>query len=466
MAEKIQTAQVESQLVKSAPKSKKAQVAKRSQAHIKVEDQLVKALLEQLPYYQLPPDESSQAAIFAKFIDSLARINSCRDELIALGFSIGLATISYDSPPNHAVRVDSEKKVAAQYFIHLDAPVNNAGAHLGSLPPEEVREYLTPVLNDSCRKIVEQFIDGLVALVGRQLIGMADWPSENAVKYWYCRHRVTAQAAVTTKTSKVTGSQFENILGVNRLTTTTQYREAEHIPTTLTREVHHHDAIEANSCDIAAATVVIPENVKKLIAAIPDWMRPSIRVADGYMIRTRVDQKQVIGTAVITQVRTHEETTTTYLHGTDPALLLGNLVLIGWGPDEIEQECKAERERKTVAMCVNKCAMWGTVATVFQALLLLLSSRILIHPLGVLFALATFGASVFCMARCLAYGFRAKAVPHKELTLQLTLAGPVLLFAGLQTMAIPGSVLWKLLALPIACVGGYLIYKSPFFRSL
>ncbi len=143
MAETIQNIQADAVPTKAASKGKKkAALANRSQAHIALENALVKALLEQLPYSQLPPEETSRPVIFAKFIDSLARINSCRDELITLGFSLGRASISYDSPPDYAVRVEIEKQVAGQYLIHLDAPVNNAGAHLGALPAEEIREYL------------------------------------------------------------------------------------------------------------------------------------------------------------------------------------------------------------------------------------------------------------------------------------------------------------------------------------
>jgi hypothetical protein len=414
----------------------------------------------------LSQEEANRTVIFATFIDSLAKISSCREELIALGFSLGRATISYDSPPESAVRVDSEKQVVAQYHLHLDSPVNNAGAHLGALPAEEIREYLTPALSDACRKLIEQFVDGLIALVGRELIGMADWPSENAVKYWYCRHRVTTHAAVTTRTSKGNGSHVQNIRGVNRLITKTLHREAEHIPTTRTREVHHHDAIEAHSCSIEAATVVIPENVKQVIGAIPDWMRPSIRVADGYMIRTRVETKQSISTAVITQVKTHEEETTTFLHGTDPALLLGNLVLVGWGPVEIEQELKAEGERQVVSQCVSGAAYWGASAFFIQILLILLSRKLLLHPAGVILVMLAFAVSVFCFARCIGYAFRAKSRQSNELELQLTVAGPVLMFAGLQTFILPGSLLWPVMGFTLLCLGCYLTYKSPFYRSL
>ena len=466
MADLIQTTQTGAQPAKSASKSKKPQVAKRSEAHAAIENELVKALLEQLPYFQLSPEESSRAVIFAKYIDSLAKINSYRDELIALAFSLGRATISYDAPPHYAVRVDSEKKVVDQYRIHLDAPVNNAGADLGALPTEEIREYLTPALTDACRKLIEQFMDGLTALVGRQLIGIADWPSEDTVKYWYCRHRVTAQAAVTTRTSKLVSSQTDIFNALRRQTDTVEHRDAKYVPTTLTRECHRHDAIEAHRCSIEEATVVIPENVKALIAAIPVWMRPLIRIADGYLIRKRTEDRKTISTSVITQVTVHEEVTSAYVHGTDPALLLGNLVLIGWGPEEIEQELKAEGERQVVAACVSGAAYWGASAFFIQVLIILLSNKILIQPGGVLLVMLAFASSVFCFARCIGYGFRAKSFKPDELELQVAVAGPVLLFAGLQTIIIPGSFLWPVLGFTLLCLGGYLSFKSPFYRSL
>lgn len=466
MAKKIQAAHVGMQPAKSAIKPKKTVGTNRTEAHAAIEEELVRALQSHLPYWQLSAQESSRPVIFAKYLDSLAKLNVCRDELVALGFSLGRATISYDSPPLDAVRVEKEKEIADEYRISLDSPVNNAGADLGALPIEEIREHLNLALNNATRKLITQFVDGLAALMGRQLIGMAHWPSENTIKYWYCRHRVTTQAVVTTASSQLVSSRTDTFDVYRRRKDTVEHRKVQYVPTTVTRECHRHDAIDAHSCSIKEATVVIPQNVKELIEAIPEWMRPSIRIADGYLIRKRNEDRKTISSSVISQVDVREEVTTTYFHGTDPALLLGSLVLIGWGPAEIEQERKAEGERQVVAHCLSRATDWGMPAFIIQPLILTLGNKLVVHPVGLLLVMIAFASSVFCFAQCIRYAVRAKSMRMDELPVQLTVAGPVLICAGLELSVVLGSLPWMVLGVLIICLGGYLIYKSPFYRSL
>ncbi len=466
MAKKIQAAHAGTQPAKSAVKPKKVVGTNRSEAHAAIEEELVRALQSHLPYWQLSAEESSRSVIFAKYLDSLAKLNLCRDELVALGFSLGRATISYDTPPLDAVRAEKEKEIADEYRIQLDSPVNNAGADLGALPIEEIRDHLNLALNNATRKLITQFVDGLAALMSRQLIGMAHWPSENTIKYWYCRHRVTTQAAFTTATSELVRSRTDTFR-VHRLRTdTVEHRKVQYVPTTVTRECHRHDAIDAHSCSIKEATVVIPQNIKELIDAIPAWMRPSIRIADGYLIRKRNEDRQTISSSVISQVDVREEVTTTYFHGTDPALLLGNLVLIGWGPAEIEEERKAEGKRQVVAQCLSGANDWGMPAFIIQVLILALGNKLVVHPVGLMLVMFAFASSVFCFARCIRFVFQAKSMQMDELGVQLTVAGPALMFAGLEMFIVLRSPPWMVMGVLIACLGGYLVYKSPFYRSL
>jgi hypothetical protein len=120
------------------------------------------------------------------------------------------------------------------------------------------------------------------------------------------------------------------------------------------------------------------------------------------------------------QVDVREEISTTYLHGTDPALLLGNLVLIGWGPAEIEQERKAEGERQVVANCLSRATDWGIPAFIIQVLILALGNKLVVHSVGLMLVMSAFASSVFCFARCIRYAFRAKSMQMDELGVQLT----------------------------------------------
>lgn len=166
------------------------------------------------------------------------------------------------------------------------------------------------------------------------------------------------------------------------------------------------------------------------------------------------------------QVDVREEISTTYLHGTDPALLLGNLVLIGWGPAEIEQERKAEGERQVVANCLSRATDWGIPAFIIQVLILALGNKLVVHSVGLMLVMSAFASSVFCFARCIRYAFRAKSMQMDELGVQLTVAGPALIFAGLQLFIVLRSPPWMVMGVLLACLGGFLLIKSPFYRSL
>lgn len=461
MAHKNRNRRANSPPISQPPQPSRQPVSRgRSLRHATTENELIASILIQLPYHDLSPQEANREVIFARYIDSLAKLDVCRQQLVALGTALAMASITYESPLPENVQSEIQSSILSDFHFRLDAPANIAGADLGALPVDEIREFLAPALIDACRNLVTQFFDGLAALHDRQLLGFAHWPGQNAIKYHYYRYRVSGHAAVTTTTATRLPDSVEADFGLGSRVTKTLQREVQSIPVTITLECHQHDAIDAYCTGIENSTVVMPPNVKALIEAIPAWMRPSIRVVDGYLIRERINQKKVQTTSVITDVQ--EEVFTEYSHGIDPVVLLGSIVLTGWGPKEIEVETKAEEERQIISQARKACIFWGAGALCLQLVVVKLGKQILGHPVIPILAMAAFAASIFILALSLRNFYRWKKTQVKEWQIQRILATTAMAYGGLHIMALPGTWLWPVIGFFLTCVGSYLLIKSLF----
>lgn len=424
----------------STPVTTKKAKPGRSLRYAKVEEQLIAAIKKQLPYYRLPSDVTDRAVLFANYLEGLKKLDPCRQELMTLGTQIGMATIFYETPPDDKIRADTEAQILAQYAIALDAPVNMAGAEIGSLSVDECRLRLDAALDEACRKLITQFFDGLLRLNERQLIGMAHWPGPNAIKYHFYRHRIrplTPQS--TTTTTQMSRASRWSPLG-ERIETEYLQRIESGTPVEIHFECHQHDAIDAFTTSIENSQVVMPANVQALIRAIPPWMRPSIRIVDGYLIRERVNQRKTTELLVVTDVK--EEVYTEYTYGFEPAVLLDEIVLTGWGPKEIENAATANQQQEAQATAWTECIFWLVCALSIQAPVACFINGPGLVPRSLVLAALLFIGSVFCMALSLRNFFAWRMTPVKEAQFQMTMTGPSILLLGfLMTLVGAGNAM-------------------------
>lgn len=467
------------------------QRAKRSLAYGSLEADLIAAIFQHLPFALLAKDQTNRDQVFACYLESLKVLDTRRQELLALSEALAMVTIRYETPLKDDVRAEAEKQIKADFRFRLDAPVNYAGAEVGALPVDEIREHLAEALKASAERLIAQFLEGLDGLVERQLLGLAHWPGQNAVKYRFYQQRIRAQAEERTVTTETSQSVTKGWL---RGTVETIRRQMVVLSTPLeiSLDCHHHDAVNAFLTTIENSKVVMPVAVQQLIKAIPAWMRPLIRIIDGYLVRERVDPKKTSRTSVVTEVKEEVFTEVNPLqsggrihdawqsfseafvevepidgwsvrYGFDPAVVLGRIVLTGWGPQEIEKAQAETRQQELVVKSSSEGRFWLACS-----LALLIPAACFISGPGTVpqsFLLATllFLASVFCLSAALRNLLERAMTPVDELKFQALMAGPTLILAGVLISLANIANPWLLLGLLMLLAGLWLSHKVASF---
>ncbi len=464
------------------------QRAKRTLAYGSLEADLVAAISQQLPFGDLAKDQCNRELIFARYIDSVQVLDRRRQQLLTLSEALAMVTVKYETPLKDEVRAEVEKQIKSDFRFRLDAPANYAGAEVGALPVEEIREHLAEALKAAAERLIAQFLEGLDGLIERQLLGVAHWPGQNAVKYRFYQQRIRAQAEERTVTTETSQSVTKGWLS-HTVETIRRQVTVLSTPLEISLDCHHHDAINAFQTNIENSKVVMPAAVQQLIMAIPDWMRPLIRIIDGYLVRERVDPKKTSHTSVVTEVKEEVFTEVNQLqgggriqdawqslsealideepidgwpanrYGFDPAVMLGRIVLTGWGPQEIEKAKAETRQQELIVKSGVEGRFW-----LGCALALLIPAACFIAgpgavPQSFLLAAMLFLSSVFCLSAALRNLLERALTPVDELKFQALMAGPTLTLAGVLVSLANIANPWLLLGLLILLAGLGLSHK-------
>lgn len=457
MAKKSRTRTPNSSPASLQAETQSRSAPKRSLVHAPIEEELVATILAQMPLCSLAKETSSREVIIARYLDSLKRLGVHLQELLALGEAIAIASIHFESSVSEEHRAEIVQLITAEFRFRLDAPVNLAGAELGAIPAAEVHEYLSTALTAACQKLIGQFLDGLIALLDRRLLGIAHWPSQNAVKYRFYRLRVRAQAAVTKTTLTQLPNNSASAPQLHWNETSQLQLKVSSVPVEISIDCHQHDAINAFQTSIENSTVVTPPEVKGLLRAIPRWMRPSIRIIDGCLIRERINLQKQMHHSIVTEIE--EEVITSYTPHFDPAVLLGTIVLAGWGPKEIEQTNSALRRKEIETESGSASTFWLICSLALQVPTACFIAGPGAVPRSFLLAAMLFLGSVFCLAVSLRNFLQHKATPVDELQFQALMAGPIVVLAGLLLAILGQAGLWSVPGLFIVFVGVALTIK-------
>ena len=114
---------------------------------------------------------------------------------------------------------------------------------------------------------------------------------------------------------------------------TTQWRKRSH-----TRR-HEHHLIEAKKHAIGDPTLSIPRKYQELVVAIPGWLRPVVRIVSGsHTCADVVEQERKAKRWLKEEVVSSR--VEVYF---DPAIVIDDYVLTGWGEQEIAE---ADRQRE------------------------------------------------------------------------------------------------------------------------
>lgn len=233
---------------------------------------------------------------------------------------------------------------------------------------------------------------------------------------------------------------------------------------TLCRRVHHlmHTIEIRPEC----ASIYIPQLQRELYASCPTWVKPMVRMIEGTMIgeaKIDVDEQPDPFGATIVQ----KEVLTPAFYP-DPAFVLGQFVLTGWGPDEIQAEKRLAKSSVDAARNnTNKTFLpnfkrygnqWVSSITAICAVILMVSGGgSLIGPLALLSAAV--GWSVFWNPTEGHFRFHADIAVLAVLVAVLTTETVILLDAD--------RTLRALMCLLLACVPACLaLYRSTLIAKL
>ena len=252
---------------------------------------------------------------------------------------------------------------------------------------EVIRSDFDRALRQAVNEFVGQVFETLEHMVDEQMVGLIEWFGGNVCRYHFFK-------AVVEHTAEELSGEFDDDDDIafdmdddddSFVDATAQSMPIRHVHR-LAR--HEHHAINAFCTSIDNSRVVIPDNVQQMIATIPDWLRPSVRVVDGTLVRELI-------------VERHERTEVTDLpvYGWEPAVIIGHFVLTGWGPREIEQQrqqiavaaaqVRPEESNKWVGL------FWLTVAAVVATGLLARS----VHPTFAIVSTVLVVFAVWCLMR-------------------------------------------------------------------
>lgn len=395
---------------------------------------LVAELISRLPFLSLAP-LGDKSVLFAHYVDSLSVLQHCRSQVQQLFRAMIETTLDVDAvehPESHAELLD---RLLQDARVTISPPPNLATAEMAALHAGDLQPRLRHSLLQAVDRFVDELLDGLGILVDRSVAGLVQWTSPNTVKYHFFRRRVEQtgvktrrkRGRVQRRTAEEAWNDVRQWKRVNRKQTTTQF--------TCWLAHHKHDTVDAIQTDLENSQVIMPSFVQDLVEQIPDWMRPSIGVVDGYLIRQQISERELCSHTV-TQTVMEEE----LLHGHEPAITLGPYVLTGWGPHDIAIEQERRAEATGVTQRQQSIRFWGLVALGCQLFCFVFAQL----GIGIL-AAGLFVAGITSLGLCVGHLSQQIQPPVPEWKLQRIGLSGLLFFGGLQSVLTPVSA-WLFIA--------------------
>jgi len=421
-----------------------------------VHDEMLNSVLDSLHYAEVADPADNHQTLYEAYLDGVARLDNRRSELCHVITTLKRTFVEFRLPNNifDEARSACNKMLDEEYSFDLGPIANRSSSALAALPVDELRERFRAALRDEANRLVQQFIAGLDNFVDRQIVGLAAWPNQNGVTYHFFKRliRLENQQDYTTRHVErrdPNDDPDDNWRRWKRVT-----KRIKSADCVCVMERHTHDAINAFYTSLENTLVVIPHDVEMLVEAIPDWMRPSIRVIDGYLVGERVRSVERNRSEVVSTT-----TTETPIHGHEPAILLGPYVLAGWGPRVIEEATRQKHEEQSHQRYSDDRLFWGGTAIAAQVLaaaFFLFSA----NPLAFLMALACYAAGIVAATLSIKdhFLYRGERVP--EWRLQAITLGLALFCLGLQLFLMPLG--WIKLVLALACLaaGSIVLYPN------
>ena len=215
-------------------------------------------------------------------------------------------------------------------------PKNVLTADLIALPGDTVYETLKKSVRASVVEFVKEFFAVLERLVDKRIAGLIEWLGDNLCRYHFFKEVVIHEGVTMEETVSTSQSWLEQDYETitTKRTVENEYRLAH----------HEHHVTHAFHTSIANSRVVVPLKVQGLIDKIPGWLAEYIDIVDGSLFRERVIERKY-DEDTFTDVQTRDVPVPRM--GWEPAVVIGSIVLTGWGPREIDAELARRKALET-----------------------------------------------------------------------------------------------------------------------
>ena len=213
-------------------------------------------------------------------------------------------------------------------------------ADLISQPLDSIIPILNEWFRNSCHEIASRLLQTMHILVQQDVVGLVEWPGENACKLNFFQHVITQDQIRRRRSQSVQQDDFseEGFRSV-RLETW------EHIEgrNRYSIERHEHHVMNTKLNSIGSTQFPIPKDKQAFLSRVPPWIKQHLKILEGDLILEKVDRRHVGDDHWKTtpQLRSSYEI--------EPAIVLGHYVITGWGQKEIEKEAFRRKRIAAVA---------------------------------------------------------------------------------------------------------------------
>ncbi len=202
-------------------------------------------------------------------------------------------------------------------------------SHIRAAKPPATQLYeLCEEFRAGVQRLLNLFGYWLQMLVEAELFGLADWSATDVCRYHYFRHEIT-ETTLAKKTT-VTKVQASEDRVWNKITELTMQQVSQ----VLFQERHIHTIVAAQTWDFQNYPRQVPGRVAEFLSAVPVWLRPHIKIADGQMTMEEVVRMDVDRQVV-------ELTTLADRYEYEPGVLLGNYAATGWNLVDMKTDTPA-----------------------------------------------------------------------------------------------------------------------------
>ena len=242
------------------------------------------------------------------------------------------ATSDSSKPEMQRIICAQQENSKEKFAFPISPPDKTLSAELLLNSAATVQRELVQELRDRLNGLATDLFSTLDRLVNERAIGLIEWLGDSLCRFHFFRdvvihdsQTIASEAYAVIRDSK-SGRLMTQVSEVRNQSGSNTFRISR----------HEHELMNAVTETIDDSSLIIPETVQLVLDSIPDWLVPMSRIVSGDCVRERIIERDL---------RTEEwqstdtEVVRVYF---DPAVTIGDYVLVGWSEADIHREEQAQ----------------------------------------------------------------------------------------------------------------------------